>query len=91
MNAHDACEQAYQNGYYKGKAEEKNAAKEIAELETKCHQLQKERDALFEVAERCHHCADCKYYNVGWDEEPCSECRNNIGHTLHWEWRGVND
>lgn len=84
MTTFDATEAAYKNGYAAG-------IKEKLDLQKRCEELQRERDALFEVVERGHHCADCRHFKLAWSEEPCSECRNNTGRTLHWEWRGVNE
>lgn len=101
MNLHDSTEQAYMNGYHKGKAyAEESVAKEIAELETKCHQLEKERDALLaDVSDyQGSICCYCKNIVRAKGVEPSCRVFGEFPITNgllmscgRWEWRGVKD
>lgn len=93
MNAHDACEQAYINGYHKGKAEaEENAVKTfdimreiINSLSEQLEELTEERDALMKVISG--YCDYCKHYKKGVGDVACANCL----YDSKWEWRGVQD
>lgn len=101
MNLHDVIEQAYNNGYYKGKSEaEENAAKEIAELVTKCHKLQKERDTLLADVRDYQGsiCCYCKNIVRAKGIEPSCRVFGEFPITNgllmscgRWEYRGVKD
>lgn len=85
MTKHDATEQAYHNGYYKGKAEaEENAAKEIAKLTA-------ERDAPVAALAELQVCSTCKNYRLSIIDEPCASC-NKVWFNVNkckWEWKGT--
>ena len=68
-----------------------NIAKEalayIHQLETKSHQLERERDAAVDCLAMTKECKTCKHFSSHTaSEEPCRYCgiRQNA-----WEWRGV--
>lgn len=79
--------EAYKNGYIQVQTDEKTRLKAVEQLETKCHQLERERDAA--VSELIGTCQVCR-----WEEtEKCASCHFNTdawnAHESHWEWRGV--
>ena len=111
MDVKDACEQAYQNGYHDGiksKLEYKSYLQKRCvalrnkcdELETECHQLQKERDAAVADLKKCYNCGYCKHYmneeEYGDYSPECRKCGwypwNDEDKVPYlWEWRGVRD
>ena len=57
----------------------------LDELVTKCHRLERERDALFADLKSLEHCEVCKHNKTEIFNEPCKNCGGAM-----WEWRGVN-
>lgn len=66
----------------------------IEQLETKCHQLERERDAAVEDIPRA--CGYCKWFEInrGGNMTECHNpngCRNISGVNTGFEWRGVKE
>lgn len=66
----------------------------IKQLDAKCHQLERERDAA--VADIPRACGYCKWFeiNLGGNMTECHNpngCRNISGINTGWEWRGVKE
>lgn len=77
-------------GYFKSK----DALAYIQQLETKCHQLERERDAAVADLTQAKDCDTCRYntecktgkldcYGCNVEECPCWACQ--------YEWRGVKE
>lgn len=60
------------------------------QLVTKCHTLERERDAaVSDIPERC---ATCKHAGLKKTDSPCDRCfKYGTGKRSHWKWRGVQD
>lgn len=67
-----------------------DAADAIEELVTKCHQLEKERDAAVKEIARYACCGSCRYNDGDKEKELCLDCNWDWKHS-NWEWRGVQD
>jgi hypothetical protein len=61
----------------------------VEQLETKCHQLERERDAALNDVSLFPECGTCKYdpRKKGYIPNDCDDC---VGH-CNWVWRGVKE
>lgn len=60
----------------------------IKQLEAKCHQLERERDAAVADLAITKECKFCKHFSHAASEEPCRYCGVRQS---NWEWRGVKE
>ena len=83
-----------------------DALDRIRQLEAKCHQLKRERDALWEYVHDRKDCASCKHGHLlpkceefdFFCEEcdierpcPCEPCGDEETFGCNWEWRGLKE
>lgn len=60
----------------------------VKQLEAKCHQLERERDAAVDYLAMTKDCKTCKHFPHAASEEPCRSCGVR---QANWEWRGVKE
>lgn len=63
----------------------------VKQLEIKCHQLERERDAA--VADIHKTCSTCKHYYYNRQDDDTADCLwfDGCKSEDHWEWRGVKE
>lgn len=76
LNTRDACRKAADTI--------EQLVKELDELVTKCHRLEKERDAAVDDLRISCDCESCKWF-IGGD---CTDLEHEECHGEHWKWRG---
>lgn len=88
--SYDCPDCTYYGESHCGDKQAADALDYIQQLETKCHQLERERDALLEYLTDTHyvHCSICKH-NTGEGAAGCKRIREVKGPCF--EWRGVKE